>query len=266
MRIAIFGLGEAGSLIGADLAAAGVDVHGFDPADVRTPRGVHRHADPCAAVAGVDAVLALTAAADAPMALEQAIDNIPAGAVYADLSTAARELKQGLGDTAAAHGLDFADVALMSIVPERRLRTPALASGSGAKALIALLSPLGMPLEFVGDEPGMAATRKLLRSVVMKGLAAVLIEAMRASDAAGLASETWGNIVEQLGDADEPFLRRLVDGTAPHADRRRHEMEAAAELLEQLGVEPLMTVATAESLRRLAAGRVQAPNLPQSTS
>src|SRR4051812_36894297 len=34
MRIAVFGLGEAGSAIGADLATAGAEVHGYDPAPV----------------------------------------------------------------------------------------------------------------------------------------------------------------------------------------------------------------------------------------
>ena len=81
----------------------------------------------------------------------------------------------------------------------------------------------------------------------MKGLAAVVIESMQAAEAAGLAGETWDNIVAQLTAADEAFVRRLVAGTARHAARRVHEMEAAAELLVELGVEPTMTAATTES-------------------
>ena len=251
MRFTVFGLGEAGSLIAADLATAGQAVRGYDPADVTTPAGVERFDDPHAAVAEADVVLALTAAADAPTALRQALDEIPGTAIYADVSTSSAAVKRMLGELAAARGLGFADVDLMSIVPGNGLRTPALASGPAAAALEAVLAPLGMPIEAVGEQAGDAATRKLLRSVVIKGLAALLIEAMHAADAAGFAGETWQNLVDQFAAADGPFLRRMVEGTAPHAVRRLHEMEAAAELLADLGVDPVMTRATVEHLRRV---------------
>jgi 3-hydroxyisobutyrate dehydrogenase-like beta-hydroxyacid dehydrogenase len=261
MRFTVFGLGEAGSLIAADLAAAGQAVRGYDPADVTTPPGVERCDDPRVAVAEADVVLALTASADAPTAIRQALDEIPATAVYADVSTSSAAVKRMLGELAAARGLGFADVALMSIVPGNGLRTPALASGPAAAALEAVLAPLGMPIEAVGEQPGDAATRKLLRSVVIKGLAALLIEAMNAADAAGFADETWQNLVAQFTAADGIFLRRMIEGTAPHAVRRLHEMEAAAELLADLGVDPVMTRSTIESLRRVPTDGL--PRLPR---
>ncbi len=45
-RVTVFGLGEAGSLIATDLVAAGITVHGFDPAGVVTPDGVTRTESP----------------------------------------------------------------------------------------------------------------------------------------------------------------------------------------------------------------------------
>ena len=59
--VCIFGLGEAGSIISSDLLSAGISVQAYDPAPVITPAGVSRFEDPGEAVAGVDAVLALTA-------------------------------------------------------------------------------------------------------------------------------------------------------------------------------------------------------------
>ena len=251
MRFAVLGLGEAGNLIAAGLVAAGQDVRAYDPADVATPPGVERCGDPRVAVAEADVVLALTASADAPTALRQALDAIPAAAIYADLSTSSAVVKRQLAELAAARDLGFADVALMSIVPGNGLRTPALVSGSAAAALESVLAPLGMPIEAIGDQAGDAATRKLVRSVVIKGLAALLIEAMHAAEAAGCAGETWQNLVDQFTAADGMFLRRMVEGTGPHAVRRLHEMEAAAELLADVGVDPLMTRSTVESLRRI---------------
>ncbi len=259
-RFAVFGLGEAGSEISRDLAAVGADVRGFDPAAVPTPAGVVRVDDPVDAVRDAEVVLALTAAADAPTALAQALDAIPSSAVYADLATAAPQLKRDLAATAAKRGFGFVDVALMSTVPGNGIRTPALAAGPAAADLVAVMARYGMPIEPVGVEPGAAATRKLLRSVVMKGLAAVLVESMRAAHQAGLAAETWSNVAEQLTEADAAFLRRLVEGTERHASRRLAEMEAAAALLGELDVAAVMTRATIDGL--LAVLRDGAPELP----
>lgn len=262
MRAALFGLGEAGSLFAADLVAAGVAVTAYDPAPVATPAGVERFDDPAGAVIAADIVLAITASADATRALTQALGAIPASALYADLSTSAPAAKQGLAETAARRGLEFVDVALMAVVLGRGLRTPALAAGPGARRYVTMMQPLGVPVEAVSDRAGDAALRKLLRSVMMKGLAALVIEAMRAAEAADLAEWLWANLVEEITAADEALLARLVRGTGPHALRRLHEMEACQALLEGLGVEPVMTRSTVESLRRIPVEGV--PSLPRS--
>jgi 3-hydroxyisobutyrate dehydrogenase-like beta-hydroxyacid dehydrogenase len=250
--VAVFGLGEAGSHIAADLAAAGACVHGYDPGPVRTPQGVTRHVEPVAAVDGeVDLVLAVTAAADAEKALRQALDQIPEATLYADLSTSSPGKERELAAIAGTRGLQFADVALMSTVPGKGLRTPQLASGPGAGRYAALLGPLGAPVALVGDQAGEAVTRKLLRSILMKGLAALVIEAMRAGEAAGLGEWLWEHLAAEITSADEDVLGRLVQGTGPHALRRRHEMEAVAALLDDLGVDALMARATVEALRRV---------------
>ncbi len=259
-RVGVFGLGEAGSLIAADLAAAGIGVTGYDPAPVADPPGVARVVDPADAVRGVDAVIALTASADAETALRQALGEIAPGTLYADFSTAAPSLKEALAGVAREAGLEFVDVALMAPVPGKGAATPCGVSGSGAEAFAAAFVPLGMPVEVIGARAGQAALRKLLRSVMMKGLAALLIEAMRAGNAAGVGDWLWRNMVDQIGVMDEALLARLVAGTRTHALRRLHEMEASGQLLEDLGVDPLMTRSTAESLRRMATEEL--PELP----
>lgn len=249
--VTIFGLGEAGSLIATDLSAAGIVVRGYDPADVETPAGVERFADPEAAARGTEAVLGITASFDALGALQQALDAMEDGTLYADLSTGAAGLKLELASLAASRGVEFADVALMSTVPGKGLKVPALTSGPGADRFVSYLAPLGMPVSTVSSRPGDAATRKLLRSVMMKGLAGVVVEAMRAGEKAGCADWLWQNLADQITAADGALLSRLVKGTGIHSLRRRHEMEAAQALLEELGVDPVMTRATVENLRRI---------------
>lgn len=262
MRVTVFGLGEAGSLFAGDLAAAGAEVHGYDPAPVRTPPGVVRFDDPVPAVGGADVVLALTASADARTALTQALGDLPESVLYADLSTSSADRKRELAAIAAERGVAFCDVALMATVPGKGLRTPALASGAWADRYVALLAPVGAVVESIGGEAGDAATRKLLRSVMMKGLAALVIEAMRGAERAGLEEWLWGNLVQEITAADEALLARLVRGTGPHAVRRLHEMEACQAQLESLGVDPVMTRSTVESLRRVPVEGI--PDLPTS--
>jgi 3-hydroxyisobutyrate dehydrogenase-like beta-hydroxyacid dehydrogenase len=112
-----------------------------------------------------------------------------------------------------------------------------------------------MPVEVVGPEPGAASERKLLRSVFMKGMAAALVESLRAAESAGCEDWLRADIAAALESADGALIERLVDGSSVHSVRRVAEMEAAAELLRELGVEPRMAEASAEWLRQLAAER-----------
>jgi 3-hydroxyisobutyrate dehydrogenase-like beta-hydroxyacid dehydrogenase len=261
VKVTLFGLGEAGTYFANGLVAAGVQVAGFDPADVASPDGIVRFDDPVSAAGGADLLIALTASADAETALTQGLGAVAPTALYADLSTSAPSLKRRLATIAGDNGVTFVDVALMAVVAGRGLRTPSLASGAGAERYASLMRPLEVPVDVVGEQAGDAATHKLLRSVMMKGLAALVIEAMRAADAAGLSEWLWGNLVEEITAADETLLTRLVTGTGVHAVRRLHEMEACRALLEDLCVDPVMTRSTVESLRRVRDEGV--PRLPQ---
>jgi 3-hydroxyisobutyrate dehydrogenase-like beta-hydroxyacid dehydrogenase len=248
--VAVLGLGEAGGRVAADLAALGVDVSGHDPSAVSTPSGVARADDPVSTVSEATIVLALTTAGTALAAAASALPGLRPDAVYADLNTASPALKGEIGALVATTGARFADVALLGPVPDRGLATPALASGSGAKAFAEAFGPLGMPVEVVSGHPGDAATLKLLRSVFMKGLAASALESLDAAEAAGHREWLEGEIAAVIG---QPLLERLVEGSRRHAVRRVDELHAARELLLQLGVEPRVVGASAGVLEQLAA-------------
>jgi hypothetical protein len=50
-----------------------------------------------------------------------------------------------------------------------------------------------------------------------------------------------------------PLFERLLEGSRKHAVRRVDEMDAARELLLELGIEPRITAASASLLTELAA-------------
>jgi len=249
VRIAVLGLGEAGSEIARDLAAAGADVRGYDPL-VPSVEGVEPRTDEADAVRDADLVLSANSSHDALTALTNALPALRPGTVWADLNTASPGLKAALAQ-AAGEAVPVVDVALMSPVPGKGLRTPMLVSGPAADRYAELLAGLGADVTVQPGPVGEAISRKLLRSVFYKGLAAAVVEALAAGEVAGCADWLRGNIAAELAGFDERTIDRLVDGTHRHARRRADEMAAATEQLVELGVQPRIAAAARDLLVEL---------------
>lgn len=256
--VAVLGMGEAGCAIAQDLCAAGVVVRGYDPRSAQltgVPVGVLVCSSEAEAVSGASVVLSLNSAHDAMTALRNATAGLGEGVLWADLNTGSARLKRELAaalSEAVGDATKFADVALMAPVAGRGIRTPMMVGGPGASAYAEAMAPWGAEVEVLGEEPGEAATRKLLRSVFYKGLAAAVLEAMTAARAAGL--ETWlhEHIAEELDRSDRATVDHLLRGSVTHAERRSHEMAAAVELLADLQVPAHLTAASRDVLADLA--------------
>jgi 3-hydroxyisobutyrate dehydrogenase-like beta-hydroxyacid dehydrogenase len=251
IHIALLGLGEAGTAFATDLIGLGVTTAGWDPVSTRSVSGLRRSGSAAEAVQGAGLVLSLTSGASALAAAEAVAPALSPQTLFADLNTTGIAVKRAIATAVRAVGASFADVALLAPVPGRGIRTPALASGDGAARYAEIMRSLGVQVDVVGPDPGAAAARKLLRSVFMKGLAASVLESLAAAEAAGCADWLRADIVATLRDADESLVDRLVVGSEQHAVRRVAEMEAAAELLRELGVEPHVAQAATDVLRRV---------------
>lgn len=252
MRVAVLGLGEAGTRYAADLAAGGATVTAFDVRPVDPPPGVGRADSVAGAVTGADLVLSLTTAAGAVAAARAAADHLGPEVVYADLNAAAPASKQAVAGVLRTGR--FADVAVLAPVPRAGVRTPVLAAGPGAEAFATLLRPWQARVEIVAGEPGAAAGRKLLRSIFMKALATTILECLTAGRAAGCEDWVRAQIVGELDQPADRLVDRLVTGTYQHAERRLHEMEDTRSYLEQLGAPTTMTSAAVDWLAALRAG------------
>ena len=252
--VAVLGLGEAGSVIARDLLAAGAGVRGYDPAVAAGP-GITDARSEAEAARGADLVLSVNSAKAAVDAFRAGLPGLGPDALWADLNTASPGTKRQLASIAEAGGVLFADVAMMAPVPGRGLRVPMLASGDGAARYAGLLNPLGAGIELLDGPAGLAATRKLLRSVFYKGMASAIVEALEAARAAGHEQWLREHIAAELAAADVSSVERIVEGTARHALRRAAEMEAAADMLSELGVPPFMAEASRAVHERLSAGQ-----------
>lgn len=251
MRIAVLGLGEAGSIYARGLAERGADVVGFDPQVNEAPAGVTRAPGIGDAVDGAGLVLSLVGATAADAVLEEALPRMGPSAAFADFNTSAPESKRGLAARAVAAGIPFADVAIMAPVPRAGIRTELFASGDGAGAAVDALAGYGLPIRRVGAHAGDAAGLKLVRSVFMKGLAALVFESLTAAEKIGATAEVRAQLAAELGPDGDALVQRLLDGTRLHAARREHEMIDTREFLDELGTPTWMTEGTLAWLRAL---------------
>ena len=252
LRIAVLGLGEAGSLLARDLQSGGAHVCGWDPAPHANVDGITLADSLAGAVASASVVISVNWASVAADVARAAAATLQPGCLFADHNTAGPALKIEVARIVEAAGGRFADVAMMAPVPGVGMRVPMFISGECAGELAALYRRFGSPVEVVGPLPGDAAARKLTRSVFFKGLSAAVCEALDAARAAGVEDWLRADITRTLRAADDGLLERIVSGTYRHARRRAHEMHAAVALLAELGVPSTMSAAAAASLERIA--------------
>lgn len=253
MRVAVLGLGEAGSIYAADLSARGASVRGTDLRVTTAPVGVDRVASVALAVRGADVVLSLVGASSADSVLDEALPAMERASVFVDMNTSGSDDKKRLATIAADRRILFVDAAIMAPVTRARVETPLLLSGSGVAALAPILTGLRIPVTDVGAEAGAAARLKLLRSVFMKGLAAVIVESVSAARAFGAEGWLVDQMIDELGASDRSVIEHFIEGTTRHAVRREREMIDARDLLVALETPHPMTDGTIEWLRMLAA-------------
>jgi len=249
MIIAILGIGEAGGALTRDLIAAGVQVRGWDPEPRMIPDGLDFASSNPAAASGADIVLSVNWASVAVEVATEVAPMLQPDQLYADLNTATPQLKRDIAPIIETTGALFVDAALMDPVPPKGLRTQVYASGSGAEIFARKMSSLGMPVTFLDDEAGNAATHKLVRSIMYKGVAAVILECLEAAEVLNMTEYARAQMLKII--YDEAMIDRFVSGSIKHAKRRVEEMEAVVEMLNSIGVSSFTSQASIKRLKEI---------------
>jgi 3-hydroxyisobutyrate dehydrogenase-like beta-hydroxyacid dehydrogenase len=252
MRCTVIGLGEAGRIYARALQGGGHVVLGYDVAPIPTP-DLPRAANMAEAVGEAEAVIVMTTARASLPVARDAAPHLAPGTLYADFTSAAPKAKLALNEVLPA-GVQAADIAILGPVISLGASTPLMAAGPGAGRVADLLRPVGAPVEVVHGELGDAMAHKLLRSIVMKGLAAVVCEAVEAGRRAGYEDWVRGQIAAELSGDGQSTMDRFITGSAKHAARRADEMAAVADYCEALGAPSHMSSAARDSLMSLAGG------------
>jgi L-threonate 2-dehydrogenase len=248
IRIGVIGLGEAGSLIAGGLQARGASVVGFDPA---TPADapVPTASSVAEAVAGADIVLSINSSTVALAVAKEAAPALEPNAIYADLNTGTPAMKRTIASVL-PDGV-FADVAIMKPVPGLAEGVPMSVAGPAARRFIDRLGPLGLDLDYVSDVTGEAAARKLLRSILAKGIASVLIDTLWAAESMGLHEWAYEEILREFDSTSSGTAKRYLSGTAQHVKRRQIEMMDVSEMLNEAGYQSTMVDGVALTYSRI---------------
>jgi len=279
LHVALIGYGEVGGILGAALAAgrigsvAAYDILIADSAWAAAARARAAHdrvtlaPDARTAVANADLVIsAVTAAATAAAAEAIASATRPATFVL-DVNSASPRMKTACADVVERAGGRYVEAAVMSSVPPHGIRVPMLLGGPHAEALQPVLAQLGFDVTVGAHAYGVVSAIKLCRSVMVKGMEALVIESLLTARRYGVEREVLESLAETFPGLDwerqaSYFWRRVVQ----HGRRRAEEMREAAVTVSDAGSTPRMAAATADLqawIATLAAAGVFAGSAPE---
>jgi len=258
IKIGFVGFGEAGFHIAKDLRGAGVSgVRAYD-INARAPglgEKIRRRAGEAEVpllesngelAASSDVLLSTVTANRSLEAAEQTAPFLSPRHIYADLNSVSPALKQTIGRVVESCGARFVEAAVMSPVPRHGAATPMFLCGAHAREFADLLSPYGMKLEVIAERIGAASAVKMCRSVVVKGLEALMLECVLGSVPYGADDRVFATLDETFPGMDWKKLASYMIGrVVEHGERRAREMEEVAATLRSIGVEPVMAEATA---------------------
>ncbi|MEN6312701.1 MAG: DUF1932 domain-containing protein [Clostridiaceae bacterium] len=256
MKIGFIGFGEAAFNISLGLSNEGITgIRAFDTManDATMGRLVHSRSQK-AKVELVDTAVAIAKWADVIFAAvpssftlgvcAEIKDFLTSAQLYVDVSASTPNTKLQIWEQIKSSGVLFADAAMLGSLPKDKHKVPITASGNGAQALKERMTPYGMKVTLAGEKAGSASAIKLIRSIYMKGIAALMIEMLEAATAYEVEQEVVASLAKSMdGIAFTSHLDRLVKGTGIHCTRRAAELKGSLQLLADKGISSDMTAA-----------------------
>jgi 3-hydroxyisobutyrate dehydrogenase-like beta-hydroxyacid dehydrogenase len=255
-RLAIIGFGEVGQILGQDLAAVGCPITGVfdlkldDPDSIpaRAATGPFRPASSAHdAVRGADLVISAVTAEQGLAAARSVAGALEPGALFLDINSVSPGVKHASAEVINASGGRYVEAAVMTPVPPHRLRSPILLGGPHAAAFAEIAGPLGFNARVYSEEYGKASAVKMCRSVMIKGMEALITESCLTARRLGVEQDVLASLGETLPVPDWPaFARYMISRSLQHGKRRAEEMREVARTVSEAHLEPLMSASIAE--------------------
>jgi 3-hydroxyisobutyrate dehydrogenase-like beta-hydroxyacid dehydrogenase len=256
--IGFIGFGEAGFTIANGLRSAGATgICAYDIAADAADRGalIQERArrsgtrlvgSPQELARSSDILFSTVTCSAAPAAALQTVPYLEGRHWYADLNSVSPDVKREIAGLVAATAARFVEVAVMAPVSPYGHRVPMLVNGPAAATFIEALAAYNMRIEALSGPVGTAAAVKMCRSIVVKGLEALLVECVLGAGRYGAAEHVFASLQESYPGIEWKKLADYNMGrVVVHGERRAREMEEVAETLRAAGIDPIMAEATA---------------------
>ena len=169
------------------------------------------------------------------------------GAWFLDLNSASPNAKKRAAGFIDDAGGVYVEGAVMTSIAPYRIGVPLLLGGTRASELRPKLTMLGFDAKAVSRKLGVASATKMCRSVMIKGLEAMVVESFTAARAYGVEDQVLASLKETFPGIDWEkqgayFFQRAIQ----HGRRRAEEMLEVAATVRDVGLEPWSAQGTAQ--------------------
>ncbi|MGJ4943643.1 DUF1932 domain-containing protein [Bradyrhizobium sp. HKCCYLS1011] len=256
-HVGIVGYGEVGKILAEDLRKDGVRVSAYDiklgdergnaMRDHAAGIGVTLAPSHAELASQSDFIVSAVTASQAVPVAQACAPAVKPGAWFLDFNSASPGAKQRAADLIDGAGGRYVEGAVMTSVPPYRIKVPLLLGGTGARELAPLLNDLGFAAKPASDKLGVASATKMCRSIMIKGMEAMVIEAFTTARAYGVEDAVLASLKETFPGIDWEkqgayFFQRVIE----HGRRRAEEVREVAETVREAGLTPWSAQGTAE--------------------
>jgi 3-hydroxyisobutyrate dehydrogenase-like beta-hydroxyacid dehydrogenase len=257
VTVGLLGFGEVGQVLADDLSAVGgVQLRAYDTQfgrDSVPHRALHarKQIEPAASASdlarGCDVVISAVTAAQDVAATRSISDGLAVGTYVLDLNSVAPDTKRSCAAIVDDVGGRYVEAAVMAPIAPRRSRSPILLGGPHAAAFRAQARALGFSDACVfSGEIGPASATKMCRSVVVKGIEALVTESLLAARHYAVDDAVLESLGDLMAGRDwRAYAHYLIGRSIEHGARRAEEMLEVASTVSAAGIEPLMSTACA---------------------
>lgn len=182
---------------------------------------------------------------------ERVSESLASGKIFVDMNTVAPRQKIKIGELVENSGGIFIEIAILGLIASHSYKSPMLACGKKALGFADYLNNMGFEVSFLSEEVGQASSMKMLRSVFAKGVEGLLLEMLVAAERCNMLEPVMNMVTAHMDKSS--FLEiaeAWITTSLTHARRRAEEMDHVIETLKNLKMQPIMTTATKERLRK----------------
>lgn len=199
------------------------------------------------ALADVPLVFSVVTAEQAHFAAKSAAQVITPGAFFLDCNSCAPDTKRASAHVLEAAGVRYVDTAVMAAVHPKLHQTPLLISGPHAQEATPVMDALGLKMRIIPGDVGRASSIKMMRSVIIKGIEALVLEGLLSARKAGVDEEVIASLDASFPGWDwAKNASYSLERTTTHGLRRAEEMREVAKTVADLGLMNTMSCSIAD--------------------